>query len=88
MVTARSPYFRVMFESRSLRDMHKEGSCAAYKDIVIKDVSAGAFRILMRFLYAPILPEQEGCGEGLVVGEMAQVADQLQTIELYVYCVE
>ena len=68
--------------------MHKEGSRAAGKDIVIKDVGAGAFRTLLRFLYVHTLPEEEDCGEGLAVGEMARVAGWFQESELYAQCVE
>jgi len=70
------------------KGMHEEGSRVAGKDIVIKDVSAGAFRVLLKFLYAHTLPEEEDCGEGLAVGEMARVADRFQASELYAYCVE
>jgi len=86
VLAARSPYFRAMFESG--KGTHEEGSCAAGQDIVIKDVSAGAFRTLLRFLYAHTLPEEEDCGQGLAVGEMARVADRFQASELYVHCVE
>jgi len=85
VLAARSPYFRAMFESG--KGMHEEGSRAAGQDVVIKDVSAGAFRTLLRFLYAHTLPEEEDCGEGLAVGEMARVADRFQASELYVHCV-
>ena len=86
VLAARSPYFRAMFESG--KDMHEEGSRAAGQDIVIKDMSAKAFRTLLRFLYAHALPEEEDCGEGLAVGEMARVADRFQASELYAHCVE
>jgi len=86
VLVARSPYFRAMFESG--KDMHEEGTRTAGRDIMIKDVSAGAFRTLLRFLYAHTLPEEEDCGEGLAVGEMARVADRFQASELYAHCVE
>ena len=80
VLAARRPYFRAMFESGT--GMHEEGSRAAGQDIVIKDVSAGAFRTLLRFLYAHTLPEEEDCGEELAVGGMARVADRFQASEL------
>ena len=86
VLAARSPFFRAMFETG--KGMHEEGSRAAGKDIVVKDVSAGAFRMLLSFLYAHTLPEEEDCGEGLEVGEMARVADRFQASELYAHCVE
>jgi len=86
VLAARSPYFRALFKSG--KGMHEEGSRAAGEDIVIKDVSAGAFCVLLKFLYAHTLPEQEDCGEGLAVGEMARVADRFQASELYAHCVE
>jgi len=86
VLAARSPYFRALFESG--KGMHEEGSRAAGQDIVIKDVSAGAFRVLLRFLYAHTMPEEEDCEEGLAVGEMARVADRFQASELYAHCVE
>jgi len=47
VLVARSPYFRALFKSG--KGMHEEGSRAAGQDIVIKDVSAGAFRTLLWF---------------------------------------
>jgi len=66
VLVARSLYFRAMFESG--KGMHEEGSRAADQDIVIKDMSAGVFRTLLRYLYAHTLPEEEDCGKGLAVG--------------------
>jgi len=86
VLAARSPYFRAMFESG--KGMYEEGSRAAGQDIVIKDVSAGAFRTLLQFLYAHTLPEEEDCGEGLAAGEMARVSDRFQASKLYAHCVE
>jgi len=86
VLAAQSPYFRALFKLG--KGMHEEGSRAAGEDIVIKDVSAGAFRVLLKFLYAHTLPEKEDCGEGLAVGEMVRVADRFQASELYALCVE
>jgi len=86
VLAARSPFFRAMFESG--KGMHEEGSRAAGQDIVIKEVSAGAFRVLLRFLYTHKLPVEEDCGEGLEVGEMVRVADRFQAVALYKHCVE
>jgi len=85
VLAARSPYVCAMFESKG---MHEEGSRAAGHDIVIKDLSVGAFRTLLRFLYAHTLPEEEDCGERLSVGEMARASDQFQAREQYAHCVE
>jgi len=68
--------------------MCKSGACAAGQDIVIKDVSAGAFCVILQFLYTHTLPEEEDCGEGLTVGEMARVPDRFQASELYAHCME
>jgi len=35
-----------------------------------------------------MMPEEEDCGLGLVVGEMARVADRFQASELNAHCVE
>jgi len=51
-------------------------------------MSAGAFCALQRFLYTNDLSKGEDCGEGLAVGEMAQVADRFQAVALYVHCVQ
>jgi hypothetical protein len=55
---------------------------------VLEEMSAGAFCALQRFLYTNDLPKGEDCGEGLAVGEMAQVADRFQAVALYVHCVQ
>lgn len=82
----RSPSFHTMFDSG--KGMHEGGSHTAGKDIVIKDVSAEVFRVLLRFLYAHTPPEEEDFWEGLVVGEMARVSDLFEASELYVHCVK
>jgi len=82
VLAVRSPFFRGLFESGKGMS---EG--AGGEDIVIEDVSAGAFRILLRFLYTHNLTEAEDCGEGLDVGEMARVADRFQAEKLYERCV-
>ena len=53
----------------------------------MEEVRAGAFRVLLRYLYTGELPEEEDCGEGLEVGEMAGVADRFQARGLYEHCV-
>ena len=53
-----------------------------------EEVSAGAFRVLLRYLYTQELPATEDGGEGLVAGEMAKAADYFQAEELYEHCVE
>lgn len=49
-------------------------------------MSAGAFRVLLQFMYTHGLPEKEDCGEGLLAGEMAGVADRFQAEKLYKHC--
>ena len=53
-----------------------------------EEVSAGALRVLLRYLYTQELPGAEDGGEGLVAGEMAKAADYFQAGELYEHCVE
>ena len=84
VLVVRSPYFKALIES----GLQEEASRAAGKDIVIKEVSAGAFRVLLRFVYTHKLPEMEDCGEGLEAGEMAGAADRFQALELYERCVQ
>ena len=55
---------------------------------MLEEVSAGAFRVLLEFLYASRLPEEDGFGQGLGVGEMAKVADRFQAAGLYEHCVQ
>ena len=99
VLAARSAYFEGMFKhsGRSMR----EGE--AGQDIHLPDMSAGAFRVLLRYLYAQELPlepleplqgAQEahaGGGEGgMYPGdwvEMARVADRFQATGLYAHCV-
>ena len=66
--------------------MLEGGGSAAGKDIVLKEVRAGAFRVLLKYLYTGQLPEEEDCGEGLQAGEMVQVADRFQAAGLYEHC--
>ena len=68
--------------------MREGGSCEAGGGIALEGVSAGAFRVLLRYLYTQELPEAEDCGEGLAVGEMAKAADYFQAVELFEHCVE
>ena len=53
----------------------------------MEEVRAGAFRVLLRYLYTGEVPEEEDCGEGLEAGEMARVADRFQARGLYEHCV-
>mmetsp|Transcript_50931 Transcript_50931/g.74597 ORF Transcript_50931/g.74597 Transcript_50931/m.74597 type:complete len:604 (+) Transcript_50931:10-1821(+) len=86
VLAARSPFFKALFSSG--QGMKEEESRAVGKAIAIKEVKAGAFRVLLRFLYTHQLPHEEDCGEGLKVGEMVQVADRMQALELCRHCVE
>lgn len=79
VLAARSAYFNSLFNSRWQK---RDG------DVVIEGVRAGAFRVLLRYLYAEEVPEEEGCGEGLEPGEMAVVADRFQAQRLMMHCVE
>lgn len=83
VLAARCVFFCGLFTSG--RTMNQGGAMPQDKDIVIDDVSAGAFRALKRFLYTHIMPDREDCGEGLAVGEMVQVADRFQVPDLYVH---
>ena len=56
VLAARSEYFRARFKS----GMQDGGS----KEVCYEDVSASAFRVLLRFLYAGELPAWEGGGGG------------------------
>jgi hypothetical protein len=56
VLAVRSEYFRARFKS----GMQDGGS----KEVCYKDVSASAFRVLLRFLYAGELPAWEGGGGG------------------------
>ena len=83
---ARSEHFRALLTSG--QGMREGGSRAAGADIALEGVSAGAFRVLMRYLYTQQLPVEEDGGEGLAAGEMAKAADFFQAGELYEHCVE
>ena len=56
VLAVRSEYFRARFKS----GMQDGGS----KEVCYEDVSASAFRVLLRFLYAGELPAWEGVGGG------------------------
>jgi hypothetical protein len=86
VLVVRSAYFSGMFKSG--QGMLEGGGRAAGKDIVLEEVRAGAFRVLLKYLYSGELPEDECCGEGLQAGEMVQVADRFQAAGLYEHCVE
>jgi hypothetical protein len=77
ILAARSEHFRARFE------WEQQGEVA-----IGEEVSAGALRVLLRYLYTQELPGAEDGGEGLVAGEMAKAADYFQAGELYEHCVE
>ena len=77
ILAARSEHFRARFE------WEQQGEVA-----IGEEVSAGALRVLLRYLYTQELPGAEDGGEGLVAGEMAKAADYFQAEELYEHCVE
>ena len=68
--------------------MREGGSRAVGGGIALEGVSAGAFRVLLRYLYTQELPAAEEGGEGLVAGEMAKAADYFQAGKLFQHCVE
>ena len=82
------PAHRIILAARSDRFAHLLEKNHGKKDIPVPNVSAGAFKVLLRYLYAQELPEEEGCGEGLWPGEMAQTAFFFQMLDLYHHCVE
>jgi len=86
VLAAQSPYICGLFKSG--RGLSEGKGRAAGQDIVIKDVSAGAFRVQLQFLYSHMLPEEEDCRDRLTVGEMARVAVRFQASELYAHCVQ
>ena len=86
VLAARSAHFKALLTSG--RGMREGGSCAAGGDIALEGVSAGAFRVLLRYLYTQELPGAEDGGEGLAAGEMAKAADYFQAGELFEHCVE
>ena len=58
--------------------MRECGKSASGQDIVLEGVSASAFRVLLEFLYAYRLPEDE---ESLGMEEIALVADRFQVMK-------
>ena len=86
ILMVRSEHFKALLTSG--RGMREGGSCAAGGDIALEGVSAGAFRVLLRYLYTQELPATEDGGEGLVAGEMVKAADFFQAGGLYEPCVE
>jgi len=87
VLAARSPFFAGMFRSgpASMREAGSGGGGGG--EVQIEDVSAGAFHVLLRYLYTEEMPDGEDCGEGLAVGEMARVADRFQAEGLFEHCV-
>lgn len=73
VLAARSPFFRGILEAEGV---HRG------RQLLSADVSAGAFRVLLRHLYTRALPDAEDCGEGLAIGEMVRVAHDLGTTEV------
>ena len=86
ILAAQSEHFKALLTSG--QGMREGGSTAAGGDIALEGVSAGAFRVLLRYLYTQQLPKTEDCGEGLALGEMAKAADYFQVEELFQHCVE
>ena len=74
-VPHRNEYFNCMFR---VHGMHECGKNASGQDIMLEGVSASAFRVLLEFLYAYRLPEDE---ESLRMEEMALVADRFQVMK-------
>ena len=73
VLAARSPFFHGILEAEGV---HRG------RQLLSADVSAGAFRVLLRHLYTRALPDAEDCGEGLAIGEMVRVAHDLGTTEV------
>jgi len=57
-------------------------------DIILQEVSAPEFEMLLEYLYAHKLPEGEEWQAGPGSGEMSAVADCFQASGLYAHCVE
>jgi len=90
VLVARSAYFRDLFEAGACM---QEGTSEPGKEeprnhVLLAEVSAAAFRVLLKYLYKNELPEEEDCGEGLESGEMARVADRFQALDLFARCIE
>ena len=85
VLAVRSPYFKALFTSG--QGMREEGSRVAGGEILLQEVSAPDFEMLMEYLYAHKLPEGEEWQAGAGPGEMAVVADRFQASGLYVHCV-
>ena len=66
----------------------RAGAARRGGDIALEEVSAGALRVLLRYLYTQELPGAEDGGEGLATGEMAKAADYFQAGKLHEHCVE
>ena len=84
VLAPRSEYFRDLFDQQA---KPKNWSVSGKKEIPLDDtVSAGALKVLFRFLYTFELPEDEDCGEGLAPGEMVHVANLLNASGLDQHC--
>ena len=84
VLVAQSPYFREMFESSNA----VTGISTAGGAVLRVEASAGALRVLLRFLYTRALPESEDCGELLRPGELVRMAYRFQEQELYQHCLK
>ena len=62
VLAAQGLYFCAMFQQG--KGMHEEGRSTAGKKIVIKDVSAGVFCVLLQFLYTHMLDFRKGLEVG------------------------
>jgi len=86
VLAVRSPYFKALFASG--QGMCEEGSREPGGDIVLQEVSAPEFEMLVEYLYVHKLPEGEEWQAGPGPGEMSAVADRFQASRLYAHCVE
>ena len=70
---------RALEGAADVGDGHARGrephSSTAGGDIALEGLSAGAFRVLLRYLYTQELLATDDGGEGLAVGEMPKAAD-------------
>ena len=93
VLAARSTHFEEMFRLGQDSGIREGGRrqvlLAAVEDVVIKDVRALTFRVLLRYLYTGRLPVKGSLeGPNVTVLEMAKVASDFKAHELYEHCVE
>ena len=79
VLASRNAYFRSLFEETGCDN--KDGAI-----IPLDGITSGALKVLFRFLYAYELPAHEDGGEGLVLGEMVQIAKRFKAVELHDHC--